>query len=447
MLIELVQLNDNNTEAVRLSVMALERFKSDLSFLNDHIGLLLKLGYFDEARRYLEQMVSDGKASIDNRLDLVELDFPHHSDRAGLIFQRLLDKDPANIRALVGALSARSFQTFGPPKIGFLLSAHWHWTIQKSVTQALDALQTSCHITTRLWALKRMQPAIVVISDAAPRIVKWLRTHLPQAKIVNTRHGLAIGGKNYGLYAAAATDYLCVSSDSVKQDLCQAALLNEERVWVTGYSQMDSLFGASTPGPGAAAGKRVTFAPTCDLSLSALAVIGSNPVHWIRGTDRTIHLTIRPHPHLFRDLPVLMQQWSQLIKNEPNCVMDDKPLSDLSALLINTDLLISDVSSAALQFMALNKPIISVVDPDKARSSPKYAPEELEWKMHAATVVVQRKEQLHQAVKAALAGVQDPKIALERQRISDYLFGGMADGRAGERIAQRLVSLTANTTT
>ncbi len=442
MLIQLVMMNDNSVEAVRLSTLALKYFKDDLRFLNSHIDLLLNLGFFDDARRHLDQLTSGVNATIDNELDIVEIKFSRDPSRGLPIFQKYSAKNPMNIRVVVGMLSARSFQNFGPSKICFLLSSDWHWPIQKSVTQALDKLQISYYVTTRFWMLKILQPAVIVISDAAPAIIKWIRLNLPCAKIVSTRHGVGVGGKNYGLYAAAATDYICVSSESLKQDLCRDALLNEDRVWVTGFSQMDSLFRVSVPAPPISSFKRVTFAPTFDPKLSAVEVIGDNPVHWIRKENKKIHLTIRPHPHLFRSFPAVMNRWREIIKKEKNVIFDDSPFSELSSVLIKTDLLISDISSVALQFLALNKPLICVVDPEQARLSPKYAPEELEWKMHAAAVLVRRKEELHTAVEAALTGPVDPKILTEKMRMREYLFGGMTDGRAGERIAERLVRLT-----
>jgi CDP-glycerol glycerophosphotransferase (TagB/SpsB family) len=286
-----------------------------------------------------------------------------------------------------------------------------------------------------------LQPKIVVISDALPIVISWIRFHLPNTKIVNTRHGIGIGGKNYGLYAAAATDYICVTSKTLKQDLCRDAMLDENQVWVTGFSQMDGLFRFSSTLNKQSNLPRVTFAPTADPKLSAIDLIGDNPIRWIRGNNKNIHLTIRPHPNLFLHANRLMNAWKEIIRNEPNVVMDDDPFSDPSELLINTDLLISDVSSLAMQFMTLNKPIICVVDINKAKLSPKYAPEELEWKIHSAAVMVNKKEDLQAAVESALNKEPTPEIMIEKNRWRQYLFDDMTDGRAGERIAARLCEL------
>jgi hypothetical protein len=170
-------------------------------------------------------------------------------------------------------------------------------------------------------------------------------------------------------------------------------------------------------------------------------VIGDDPVHWIRGADKNINVVIRPHPHLIRNEPLLIKRWVSLYQNEPNVKLDFDTLSELSSLLNETDVLISDVSSVVLQFMALNKPVICVIDLDKAQSSYKYAPEELEWKMHVATTLLHTKESLKAAVDAALNEKENSETVLQRIRIRDYLFDGFTTGDAGLRIAEKLVDL------
>ena len=376
-------------------------------------------------------------------LDTIEIKFAKHPTLGLDVFQKYLEEHPKSFRSTVGMLSAQSISKYGNPSICFYLSFPWHWSIQEPIVQELDGLKTSFYVTTKKWALKILQPKVVVISDATPKIIRWIRVNLPHTKIVSTRHGIAVGGKNFGLQAAAATDFICVSSESIKKDLCKRALLNQDQVWVTGFPQMDSLFKDANLGFNNSSFKSVTYAPTYDPKLSSIEVIGDNPVQWIRGNNQSINLTIRPHPHLFFYQPELMNRWKEIIRLENNVVLDDSPFSSLSALLNKTDLLISDVSSVALQFIALDKPIICVVDIEKAKLSDKFAPDEIEWKMHAGTKLVNRSVDLPSAVESSLIDGDSDSILAERSRIRKYLFGDMTDGNAGVRIAQRLTKLQA----
>jgi hypothetical protein len=442
LLIEIIQSNNNTSEAVRISRKAFSIFTHNLKFRNYHKKLLLKNGFFDEAQKELNRKKYISIINFEDDLDLLELNFFNKLTTQTNKFRIHLQNQPSNFRAFIGDLSYQSIKKNGMPSICFLLIADWHWTIQKSIIQSLDKQNYSYYITTQTWMLRILQPTIVVLSDAEPMTIKWIRTILPFTQIVSTRHGLGVGGKNYGLYAAAATDFICVSSESIKTDLCNDALINEERVWVTGFSQMDNLFKYKSEKK--RTNSNVTFAPTFDLALSSISVIGDDPVYWIRRDNKNINITIRPHPHLIRKAPLLIKRWISIYNNNPNVKLDIDPMSDLSSLLQNTDLLISDVSSVALQFMALNRPIICILDIEKARLSSKYAPEELEWKMHSATILLQNKYELNSAVVASLNGIINNEIIFERNRIRDYLFNGFADGNSGQRIAMNLINLLGN---
>lgn len=441
MLIALVASNGNHIEAIRLSKLALGRFKDDRNFLNNHIDLLLNQGMWDEAKFYLDLFLNHPNKTIDKTTDDIEFGFMKDPVKGLKDIQKKYLENNGNLRLTASLLSAQSITKFGTPSICFYLSSEWHWPIQEPITQELNNLKMSFYVTTKIWAIKLLDPKIIVISDAAPGVIRWIRTNLPQAKIVSTRHGIGVGGKNYGLYAAAATDYICVTSESIKNDLCNRALLSPEQVWVTGFTQMDGLFKLMNLGVEHSNFKSVTYAPTFDPKLSSIEVIGDNPVHWIRGNNKNIKLTIRPHPHLFRYNPTLMSAWKKNISQEANVFFDDSQVTDLSSLLIKTDLLISDVSSVALQFIALNRPIVCVVDLEKAKTSPKYAPNELEWKMHDSAKVVTKKIDLSHVVETLLVKGDDTDTLAKRNQMRKYLFGDVTDGRAGIRIAKNLSEL------
>lgn len=441
MLIDLVMRNGNHIEAIRLVRFALNQLKNKTPFINTHFDLLLELKMWDVLECCPKLSSNQANKNIEISLDNIEFQLLRNPARGFEVLKEFCAENPMNFRLMISLSSAISIAKFGIPSICFFLSSKWHWTIQRPITEKFDELRMPYYVTTKTWALNLLRPKIVVISDPAPELIRWLRANLPQTKIVSTRHGIGVGGKNYGLYAAAATDFICVTSQSIKNDLCKRALLGLDQVWVTGFSQMDGLFQSIDSHAYTSTVKSVTYAPTFDQRLSSIEIIGDDPIRWILGNNQNINLTIRPHPHLFRLNPTLMSMWKENANQKTNVFFDDSRGSELSDLLIRTDLLISDISSVALQFIALNRPIICLVDLEKAKLSSKYAPSELEWQMHAGARVVTEKDKLSNTVDSLLSNGDDSDTIADRDRLRNYLFGDLTDGNASYRIATHLSQL------
>ncbi len=432
----------NAAEAERLARLGLERFPGSARLRLALACALAQRGRPQEAASLLRGRDLTG----DEALLLAELELANDPGEARRLYAGLLEAYPASNLAALGLRSATGLCAARPrpPAIGFLLSEDWHRWIQEPVAEALDALGIPHFFTTKPWILGMHRPRAVVLSSPGPSLVKELRALVPGARLVNTRHGISVNGKNYGLYASAACDRVCVSSEQHARETRELALLDEDRVWATGYPQMDGLFRSllePSADKGAPRGRRVLFAPTFNPALSAAHLVGEDAVPALRGTDATIRVVLAGHPRLRSEAPQLVAAWKRQAETLPNVEYFDSSARNVVTFLAEADVLVSDVSSVATQYLALERPLVRVVDPARARTSDAYAPDGTEWELLPASITVTRAQDVAGAVRAALAGAEPEAIRSNRGRLRERFFGSLTDGRAGERIARNLAQL------
>lgn len=328
----------------------------------------------------------------------------------------------------------------GPVDVVCYLRSPFHYAIQKEVAGHLRDNGVNTVFSDSMWFALAAKPKVLLVSEALYTELEPVRRHLPGCLIVNTRHGL--GDKNHAALGASQCDRICVSSPSIADLLADQMLVPREKIWVTGYPQMDGLFrnhtsGATGPIPQAGGGKTVLFAPTFNPGLSAAALLKENLVQSIRGDDTDIRILIRPHPHLPAKAPELLERWSREAAAHPNVVLETDASLNLMDLFGGVDLMISDVSSAALAWLALDRPLVCLVNRHAASKSPYFAPDGLEWRMLDCAHVVDDASVLNSAVQAVFDGVDTGSE--KRRAFRDYLFGDLQDGLASKRTAEHII--------
>jgi len=432
----------NAGEAERLARLGLARFPESARIRLSLAGALAQRGNTQEAASLLRGRDLTG----DEALLLAELELEDDPGAARRLYEGLLEAYPASNLAALGLRSAAGVCAARPrrPAIGFLLSEDWHRWIQEPIADALDSRGIPHFFTTKPWILKVHRPRAVVLSSPGPSLVRELRMLVPEACLVNTRHGISVNGKNYGLYSSASCDRVCVSSEEHARETRELALLPGERVWATGYPQMDGLFRRllePSPDEGPARGRRVLFAPTFNPELSAAYLVGEDAVSALRGSDATIRVVLAGHPRLRGEAPQLVAAWKRQAATLPNVEYFDSSAGNLITRLADVDVLVSDVSSVATQYVALGRPLVRLVDLARARTSAAFAPDGTEWEIGPASTTVTRPQELAGAVGSALAGQEPEGIRASRGRLRERFFGSLTDGRSGERIAHLLGQL------
>lgn len=277
---------------------------------------------------------------------------------------------------------------------------------------------------------------VVVTCDTPPPA---LRHQAPQAQFVYVQPGFT-GGKRM-VAPAIAADYAAVITTADRERLI-AAGLPTEKIWPTGALQMDRLFRRDPgppPLPPVEGKKTVLFAPTADPRLSAAPMLTDYVADRIRGTRTDLRVVIKPHPLTCDHQPKWMAWWRGLVAADADVHLIEDAAADVQPWLGIADVLVTDASSVAFQYLALDRPIVLVTNPARGRPGADYDPDALEWRWRTIGEEVTGADGLAAAVGRALA---DPDgYRAQRAECRSELFDGLDDGQATDRLVARLKAL------
>lgn len=420
----------NRPEASRVTTLFLERQGHTPAAVAYAIAAWFQLGEHSQAHRLAQTLPEDtisahpGLLDIVNQLRLVrgETAIAGHGARAQV----------AEVRARTSAFN-RDFKPSagGGADVVCYLKHEWHHSIQQGIAEHLREQGVACLFAHDLALALAASPRVLVASDALGPDAIALRMALPGCRLVYTRHGL--GDKNYAGHAIGQADFTCVSSEAVAQRLARDAAVATQRIWVTGFPQMDPLFQHLASAPGAPARPCVLVAPTFTEDLHAGPLLGEDLVHRLRGDQTQIRVVIRPHPHWAWTHAALVEAWQQQARALPNVECRLSPSDNVMDLFADASVMVTDVSSTGLAWLATDRPLLCLIDRERARHSAYFAPDGLEWQMQAAATVVGPGEDLRQAVQEAF---QRPgRQAAQRAEMRELLFGNWTDGQAARRVA------------
>ncbi|MFO7728630.1 MAG: glycosyltransferase, partial [Desulfonatronovibrio sp.] len=255
-------------------------------------------------------------------------------------------------------------------------------------------------------------------------------------RIVNVGHGMISKGCFY-------TSRPIVRRENLADLVCVPGIMHEQilkpnvfiPVETTGFIKSDRLFGPHAvdrnkfcQDHGIDSGKKIIlFAPTYNPELSAIPVL-QEKIFELAGEG--IHVVIKLHG-------MTDEGWQKfyikkaLETSECTFIHDH----DLSPCLKAADLLVSDVSSAFVEFMLLDRPIVLVDNPAR-KDFIHYDPGDIEYRVRDACVVVSDFSSLKQAVTRELES-PDRLSRLRRKYAQELCFG--RDGRAVERTGQAIL--------
>lgn len=285
----------------------------------------------------------------------------------------------------------------------------------------------------------RFRPHVVLSGEDVGSL--RLRSFLPQTLFVHTRHGLASKGTTYG--AVRAADYACLSSAFVRDWYLEANVAPRREFWIVGYPQMDALFSAAPlplPFDIGADKKIVLYAPTFQASLSSARLFGDRVVGLLRGERTDVAIVIKPHPLIRELFPEWMETWRRLAQAEPAVYLVEETHADVMPYLKAADVLVTDVSSVALEFLAVNRPMVLVTSPHRF-DEPFVDPKGLEWRWRDMGEEVFDVDLMPEAMARAL---DDPALgAARRIHYRDLLFGDLVDAGTCQRLADHVDALEA----
>ncbi len=270
-------------------------------------------------------------------------------------------------------------------------------------------------------------PDVVLAPQANPKDILRLRSALPYCLFVYLRHGLV--DKNNAIPTASYYDKVCVSSPASVLHFAQNGGLPKSMLWPTGYPQTDHLVGIGSRSNG----RTVLYAPTHNTGLSSSNWIG--PSHFTELLDRNpgLQLTIKLHPNQVRS--ETWEKWRSFGTRDPRVTFLDDPMTETAGALAQADLLVSDCSSAALLYLALDRPIV-LLTPPNVRSAFNFDPQGIEWQWRDMADEVKDVAEFAEVVTKNLN--EPARRSKERLAYRLRLFGDTLDGRCGERIIKRV---------
>ncbi len=422
------------SEAARYFYLAFEGGHNRPGTLENLIYSLRISGNVKSARD-LTQRFEESDLLTPNVANLIAMDSFNQGDFEKS--ERFLSKAMADnssdlfFQSLGDTLNAVSPDHKSKHKIAFHLNQLFHYHIMKPLFDSLSE-DYHCLMTADLLTLREFEPEVVFVanSQATP-----IREFLPNACFIYTRHGLI--SKNFVFQAVKGCDFVMVPGPDQKQEFVQRGSLPEERVWITGYSQMDPLFRGETGPLGYEIDKTkktVLYAPTFTPGLSSIPAMSSY---------------LEANPECFDDLNVIMKlhpmapeiyprEWralKHLCHTKENMHFAEAGSDNIVNYLAVADVLVSDLSSVVFQFLAVDRPIITFNHPER-RNSPQYDAEGLEWRWRDMGIEIDRMQDLRPEINEAL---KDPSSKQEiRKKYKELLFGDVVDGRTGERVKANL---------
>jgi len=305
--------------------------------------------------------------------------------------------------------------------------------LEEAYQHARASTSLAPHWVERAQHLVAARPRIVVYANTVEDDIRAALS--PETLYVFTRHGFS--SKHWLAQCLRSCDAACVSSEWVAEDHGRRYCIPPLGYWVTGFPATDALWRnrlEMAPAPGYTT---LLYAPTWSPTLSAHPVIGTAWAReWLRPPGR--RLIVKLHPHVARGQPDWVAPWNAIRDEFRDRVKFPDADENIYALMPMADLLLSDASSTAFYWLALDRPVV-LVDPQPPEGDERFDPEGPEWTWRDMGPRVTRLEELLPALMGAHA---DPEAyAAQRRVYRDRLYGDLFDGNASARLAARLSRL------
>jgi UDP-N-acetylglucosamine 2-epimerase len=265
-------------------------------------------------------------------------------------------------------------------------------------------------------------------------------------RIVNIGHGLLSKGQYFTdreiVLRENQSDLLCVPG-SYHRDRLLASGKVTIPVAATGFPKLDALFNPAGPDrsqlmrlAGLDPQKRVVlYAPTFNMELSAI------PILWMRIAelaDEDTLLLIKLHGST---LPEFKQAHRELAQRHENVYYIED--LDIAPYLKLADVLVSDVSSAFMEFIALDKPIVLFNNPN-VTSYVNYDPRDIEYSWRSEIgIEANSMEEVCTGVKRSFE--LPAEFGEARNRRAEQLLADRA-GRASARVVDEAERLAGEAT-
>jgi len=284
---------------------------------------------------------------------------------------------------------------------------------------------------------QNFDPDLCFIADSVYPLVEGC------GKIIHVGHGVLSKGQYYTNTETARrekqADLVCVPGSYHEQIMKQ---IISTPVADAGMAKLDSLFDNSINKQtvlkqfGLPTNYRyILYAPTFNDELSAIPFV-MDRINEVIPDDNTA-MIIKLHGSAKQEYKIM---YKNLVQKDKRVIFADE--HDITPFLALCDLMISDVSSAMMEFAALDKPLVLFNNPGW-ESYQNHNPDDIEFKWRDIGIQVKNLEEMKEAVKQSLANPDE--FSDKRKFYTDQLFANKHDGKAADRIITSAMELLTDT--
>jgi hypothetical protein len=275
------------------------------------------------------------------------------------------------------------------------------------------------------------------ITFIADSVYDWIQGC---GKIVNVGHGILSKGQYYLDTELARreemADLVCVPGDYHKNALQNVI---STPIVVTGMSKLDNLFNGSMARDIIEASlnqpnnnnKYILFAPTFNEELSAIPFVMENIINVI--PSKNAKLLIKLHGSTRKDYFDMYEK----LANRDDRIIFVKNL-DITPLIFLADVMISDVSSAIIEFSAMDKPVVLFNSP-KRHTYKNYDERSVEYKFRDIGVEVNNLDEMKAAVKQSL--LNPSEYSGKRIEYTNLLVANKVEANACKSIIDESINM------
>lgn len=324
--------------------------------------------------------------------------------------------------------------------VAFYLYFDFHRAMLEPVYELLR-LKFDCMLTAHNELILKARPKILVVAD---RQYELFRPHLPESIIVWLRHGF--GSKNNFAPCVTGCDFACLNSEWTQQSCLRSGVKPRMDFWVTGFVPADVLFQPPGQLPPelrdtdfSSKRKTILYAPTYNQHLNSVDALKDAWIASLRQEVGDLNVIIKPHPVIPERNPDWMCMWRQWQAQYEYVYLIEDAHASIYPLFKLADLLVSDASSTAFYFLALDRPIVLVSNPERSLEPHYFDPHGPEWQWRDIGVEANTASE---AVEAIARCLDNPQLNRDRRAFyAERVFGTTRDGRAAERVAGKISSL------
>lgn len=212
------------------------------------------------------------------------------------------------------------------------------------------------------------------------------------------------------------------------------------RILDTGFTKMDALAGNKEETRAKIVSQYrlelqtpiVLYAPTFNPDLSSVDLFKDA---WTNSEMREVQVLVKLHGST-REQTV--KEFATICANTPSMHLIED--GNLSELLMTADIVVSDYSSAYLEAMAINVPVIIGENP-RAIDTPWYNPATIEWQARTVAYVVKSTQEFLEVLRKLKEG--EDALEQTRQALAQRVFSPL-DGKNCERIAEAVQELASS---